>query len=309
MRRTDADGCWSQDNRRPYRPITSVEPSGTGWREVPSMPRRGRALGASQEFVPVVGTRLQGVECRASRRRRSGRSGVTGRRGVRRRGATDSRCELVVSTNRLSPLGDAASHGGPPLTDDPITRILQSATSCSSEELLPLVYDQLRSIARARLSREQPGQTLQPTALVHEAWLRVAGRDGAVSWDNRRHFIAAAAEAMRRILIEKARRSAGSGRRGSLRNDSPAGGSLDAELQAIESPIEDVVAIDEALGDLERADPRAREILNLRYFAGFSSRQTAEALGVSERTIEREWAFVRTYLQGRLGLERGPAAD
>ena len=183
-----------------------------------------------------------------------------------------------------------------------ITRILQSQELQTSDELLPLVYEDLRRIARARLAHDVPGQTLQPTALVHEAYMRVAG-DGDLSWDSRRHFFSAAAEAMRRILIDKARRRQSPKHGGDLKRMDVGDGLLEEELQAIESPVEDVLAVEEALASLEAADPRAREIVNLRYFAGFTAEQTAEALGTSLRTIEREWAFVRTFLQARLGAQ------
>lgn len=184
-----------------------------------------------------------------------------------------------------------------------ITELLYVATAESADELMPLVYDELRSLARARLAREKPGHTLQPTALVHEAFLRVAGAGaGDPQWHGRRHFFAAAAEAMRRILIEQARR------RGRLRR----GG--DAERQelgdpelAIDGPApDDVLTVHEALASLEAADPRAREIVNLRYFTGRSNRETADALGISLATVEREWRFIRTYLQR--AMDRGDGA-
>lgn len=175
-----------------------------------------------------------------------------------------------------------------------ISELLRSADPRSSEELLPLVYDELRRLAQRRLAREKPGQTLQPTALVHEAFLRLTGSDDT-GWDGRRHFFGAAAEAMRRILVNQARRK----RR--LRH----GGEFDRvpmeEVDVpIESPTADVLAVDEALRELEAVDPRAREIVNLRYFVGLTIPETAAALGLSESTVQREWRFLRTFLQEAL---------
>ena len=172
-----------------------------------------------------------------------------------------------------------------------ITQLIQSGTPESAEELLPLVYDQLRSLAAARMAGEKPGQTLQATALVHEAFLRVAG--GAdQSWDGRRHFFGAASEAMRRILVEQARR------KGRVRHGGDANRvEIDHAEPMIEPPSDEILSVHEALDAL---DPKAREIVNLRYFTGMSNQETADALGVSESTIEREWRFIRTFLQGAL---------
>jgi RNA polymerase sigma factor (TIGR02999 family) len=160
----------------------------------------------------------------------------------------------------------------------------------AAEELLPLVYEDLRRLARARLEREQPGQTLQPTALVHEAYLRLVGNHDP-GWNSRGHFFAAAAIAMRRILVEQARRKA------SIRHG---GGQQRVELDdadlRIAPPDDDVVAIDKALARLESTDPRKGQIVNLRYFAGFTARQVADVLGVSISTIEREWRYCRRWL-------------
>jgi RNA polymerase sigma factor (TIGR02999 family) len=165
-----------------------------------------------------------------------------------------------------------------------------------AEELLPLLYDELRALARARLSREAPGQTIQATVLVHEAYLRLVG-DRDPGWNGRRHFFGAAALAMRRILVEQARRKArlrhGGGR---SRED------LDEQAVAvIEAPRSDLVALDEALCRLEAQDPRKGQIVNLRYFAGLSAEHTAEALGLSIGTVEREWRFIKAWLQEQLG--------
>ena len=168
----------------------------------------------------------------------------------------------------------------------------------SAEELLPLVYDELRSLARSRMAREMPGQTLQATALVHEAYLRLIG-DTDPGWNGRGHFFGAAALAMRRILVEQARR------KGRLRHG---GGQqrldvVDARL-AIEPPGDDVLAVDDAVKRLEREDPRKGRIVNLRYFAGLTAKETAQVLGLSVGTIEREWRFIKSWLQVELAESR-----
>lgn len=164
----------------------------------------------------------------------------------------------------------------------------------AADQLLPLVYEELRKLAAARMAQEKPGQTLQATALVHEAWLRLAGADPQ-RWDNRRHFFAAAAESMRRILVEKARR------RLRVRH----GGGLErVHLDDVELPggvrEEQLVAVDEALAELDRQDPKKSEVVNLRYFVGMTNRETAEAMGLSEATVERHWSFAKVWLFSRL---------
>jgi len=158
-------------------------------------------------------------------------------------------------------------------------------------QLLPLVYDELRRLAAARLCREAPGHTLQPTALVHEAWLRLAGPEEQ-HWNSRGHFICAAAEAMRRILIESARRKQAQ-RRG--------GGREREELQehhlVWERPPDEVLAVNEALARLQAEDPQAAELVKLRYFVGLSLPEAAEALALSPRTADRIWAYARTSLK------------
>ena len=156
-----------------------------------------------------------------------------------------------------------------------ITLLLDSDDPGASDELLPLVYDELRQLARARILRERPGQTLQATALVHEAFLRVAG-DKSSDWGGRSHFFAAAAEAMRRILIEQARRKKRLKHGGEVQQQP-----VDAVELPIEEPAFDVLALDEALAELEAVDPRARQIVNLRYFVGLTVPETADALAVS----------------------------
>ena len=180
---------------------------------------------------------------------------------------------------------------GPP--DRPVTQLLRAASSGDAKaagELLPLVYSELRNLARARMARTPPGNTLQPTALVHEAFLRLIGSDEP-NWDSRGHFFAAAAQAMRQILVEQARRKASAKHGGGRRR-------VDVERAEplIEPPAEDLLALEEALTRLEQADPRKGRIVMLRYFAGLTTEETAAALGVSVPTIEREGRFIRTFL-------------
>jgi RNA polymerase sigma factor (TIGR02999 family) len=161
----------------------------------------------------------------------------------------------------------------------------------AAEQLLPLVYDELRKIAAVKLAQEKPGQTLQATALVHEAYVRLLDVGEAQHWNSRGHFFAAAAEAMRRILVEKARRK---------RADKYGGGRLRVELPedlaAPEARSDDLVALDEALSRLERHDPDAARLVKLRYFAGLSHQDAAEALGISRGAGERPWALGRAWL-------------
>jgi RNA polymerase sigma factor (TIGR02999 family) len=180
-----------------------------------------------------------------------------------------------------------------------VTKLLDAATAGdpkAAADLLPLVYDELRRLAAARLAAEKPGQTLQATALVHEAYVRLVGGDEGRQWAGRGHFLAAAAEAMRRILVECARRK-GSLKRGGGRARAEL---RDADLVAEEAP-DEVVAVDEALTGLAAADPLAAELVKLRYFAGLSVPEAAEALGLSARTAERLWAYARAWLRRALG--------
>ena len=181
-----------------------------------------------------------------------------------------------------------------------ISRILEEIGDGrqSAEELLPLVYDELRSLARARMAREVPGQTLQATALVHEAYLRLIG-DADPGWNGRGHFFGAAALAMRRILVEQARRKARLRHGGGQKRLDV----VDAGL-AIEPPGDDVLAVDHAVRRLEKEDPRKGRIVNLRYFAGLTAKETAQVLGLSVGTIEREWRFIKTWLQVELAEDR-----
>jgi RNA polymerase sigma factor (TIGR02999 family) len=180
-----------------------------------------------------------------------------------------------------------------------VTQILSAAAAGdprAAAELLTLVYDELRKLAAARLSDEKPGQTLQATALVHEAYLRLVGGEANVQWNGRGHFLAAAAEAMRRILVESARR------KGSLKRG---GGQARVELRdddlADDGAFEEVLAVDEALAGLAAADPQAAELVKLRYFGGLTLPEAAEALGLTCRTAERLWSFARAWLRRALG--------
>jgi RNA polymerase sigma factor (TIGR02999 family) len=161
----------------------------------------------------------------------------------------------------------------------------------AAERLLPLVYDELRRLAAGKISRELPGQTLQATALVHEAYLRLVDQDRIQRWDSRGHFFAAAAEAMRRILVDKARRK---------RTDKHGGKHQRQDLDELEmvapAPSEDLLALDEALTRLAAEDPAKAELVKLRYFAGLSIEESARALGISSATAKRRWAFARAWL-------------
>ena len=203
-----------------------------------------------------------------------------------------------------------------------VTRILsqiESGDPQAAEQLLPLVYDELRKLAAARLVHEKPGQTLQATALVHEAYLRLVGpgvgsqesrvdrqsskvvgqksesRSPTPGFSSRGHFFAAAAEAMRRILVEQARR------KGRLRHG---GGQqridLDSQAEVGEAPDENLVALDEALQRLEQEEPQAAAVVKLRYFAGLTIEEAAQALGISVRTANRHWAYARAWLYQQL---------
>jgi RNA polymerase sigma factor (TIGR02999 family) len=180
-----------------------------------------------------------------------------------------------------------------------VTRLLDAATAGdprAAAELLPLVYDELRRLAADKLGRESPGQTLQATALVHEAYLRLVGGEQPREWNGRAHFFAAAAEAMRRILVDRARHKK------SLRRG---GGLVRAELRedAVAGPeaLDEILAVDEALAGLAAADPRAAELVKLRYFAGLSVDETAQALNLSPRSVDRLWAYARAWLQRAVG--------
>lgn len=185
----------------------------------------------------------------------------------------------------------------------PVTRALRAAAAGDLEaarDLLPLVYDELRVLAQARLRREAPGQTLQPTALVHEAYLRLVGEDDP-GWEGRGHFFAAAGQAMRRILVDRAREKM-TRKRGGDRQRVPA----DQVEPVLEPPSEQVLAVDEAVQRLEKEDPRKGQIVNLRYFARMTTAETAAALGISPGTVGREWRYIRAWLECELHGENEP---
>jgi RNA polymerase sigma factor (TIGR02999 family) len=172
----------------------------------------------------------------------------------------------------------------------------------AAADLLPLIYDDLRKLARARMAKLVPGQTLQPTALVHEAYVRVIG-SGDPGWDGRGHFFGAAAQAMRNILVDQARRKAALKRGGGRQRLDL----VDSDL-AIQPPREDILALDEALRRLEADDPRKGRIVNLRYFAGLTAEETAAALDVSVGTVEREWRYIKVWLHTQLAEGDGSGA-
>jgi RNA polymerase sigma factor (TIGR02999 family) len=184
-----------------------------------------------------------------------------------------------------------------------VARLLDAAAAGephAAAELLPMVYAELRKLAAARLAAEKPGQTFQATALVHEAYVRLVGDGVNRAWDGRGHFFAAAAEAMRRILIDRARhkgtrKAGGDRRRVDLADVEPAGAGPDLEL----------LALDESLRELERRDPRRAAVVKLRFFAGLTIDQAAAALGVSPGTAENDWAYARSWLRVRMGASDG----
>jgi RNA polymerase sigma factor (TIGR02999 family) len=183
---------------------------------------------------------------------------------------------------------------------DDVTRILsaiEAGDPSAAEQLFPLVYDELRKLAAAKLAQEKPGQTLQATALVHEAYLRLVGSAPEPHWNSRGHFFAAAAEAMRRILIERARHRASEKAGGNLKRVELAAGME----PAAPGPRLDLLALDEALTQLEKADPRAAKVVKLRFFAGLTMPQAAGALGISLATAENDWAYAKCCLRLQLG--------
>jgi RNA polymerase sigma factor (TIGR02999 family) len=187
-----------------------------------------------------------------------------------------------------------------------VTRILsaiEQGDPHAAEQLLPLVYDELRQLAAAKLTQEKPGQTLEATALVHEAYLRLVDAESAQHFSGRGHFFAACAEAMRRILVEQARRKQRVKHGGAHRRVD-----LDASCLVSPAPEDDLEALDEALGRLETADPLAAQLVKLRFFAGVSMPQAAEVLGIPLRTAERNWTYARTWLHRALaaGAETSP---
>jgi RNA polymerase sigma factor (TIGR02999 family) len=175
-----------------------------------------------------------------------------------------------------------------------VTRLLDAigrGDPRAGDQLLPLIYEELRALAARKLAQEKPGQTLQATALVHEAYLRLAGASTEQNWNSRGHFFAAAAEAMRRILVEQARRKNRVRHGGELRRVD-----FDSELQISDEADENLLALDEALKRLAIEDREAAEVVKLRYFAGLTIEETSLALNLSVRTVNRHWAYARAWL-------------
>lgn len=187
------------------------------------------------------------------------------------------------------------------ISQDNVTQILDAIGAGdphAASRLLPLVYDELRKLAARRLTNERAGQTLDATGLVHEAYLRLVGSAGGERWNSRGHFFAAAAEAMRRILVENARRKTRLKRGGQWRRVELA----EADLPVRKTP-DEILAIDEALSRFAEVEPQAAEIVKLRYFAGMSVEQAAEALGMSRATANRHWAYAKSWLRCEIDRE------
>jgi RNA polymerase sigma factor (TIGR02999 family) len=185
-----------------------------------------------------------------------------------------------------------------------ILNAIEQGDSRAAEQLLPLVYDELRKLAAQKLAQENPGQTLQATALVHEAYLRLVDGDKARHWDSRGHFFAAAAEAMRRILVDNARRRQTQRRGGQAQR---------RELEGLEAAVpatdDELLAVDEALARLQLVDAPKAELVKLRYYAGLTIPETAQALGISVTTANRYWAYARAWLHEELAGGAEPSAS
>ncbi|NQT41378.1 MAG: sigma-70 family RNA polymerase sigma factor [Planctomycetes bacterium] len=183
-----------------------------------------------------------------------------------------------------------------------VTRILsaiEQGDPSAAEQLLPLVYDELRKLAAAKMAQEKPGQTLQATGLVHEAYLRLVDVEKAQHWNSRGHFFGAAAEAMRRILVESARRKQQEKHGGGLTRVD-----LDHAAPVTNASAEQLLALEDALCTLQQDDPPAAQVFKLHYFAGLSVEQAAEVLGVSRATAYRHWTFARAWLQSQIPTDR-----
>lgn len=198
-----------------------------------------------------------------------------------------------------------SEHGESTSAQKEVTRVLsaiEQGDPHAADQLLPLVYEELRQLAARTLGQEQPGQTLQPTALVHEAYLRLVDVRKVQHFNSRGHFFAAAAEAMRRVLVDNARRKRSAKRGGDrVRQD------MDGLQIALPEEPEDLVALDEALHKLEAADKRAAELVHLRFFAGLPLAEAAEILGIAPRTADRLWAYARAWLHQE--IQRGCRGD
>jgi RNA polymerase sigma factor (TIGR02999 family) len=188
-----------------------------------------------------------------------------------------------------------------------VTRILfdlEQGDPHAAEQLLPLVYDELRKLAAQKLAQEAPGQTLQATALVHEAYVRLVDVEQAQHWKSRGHFFAAAAEAMRRVLIDQARRRQSQRRGGETQRQS-----LEGLQAAAPASDEELLAVHEALERLQQVDPAKAELVKLRYFGGLTIAESAQALGVSITTANRYWSYARAWLHEELASGGGPTSD
>ena len=241
----------------------------------------------------IVAMNASGAPCDSSTpSRRRGQKYPPNRPGTNGRVYT-SRRSISLSNSR--PLNDGA-----PSSPAPDHR--PDSTPPDAQQLLSIVYDELRRLAAAKLSRESPGQTLQPTALVHEAWLRLGG-ENQPAWQNRAHFFAAAAESMRRILVDNARRKRAIRHGGELAR-------VDADATGFDLPEEiaqddELLLINDAIDALAAHDPRKAELVKQRYFAGFTLEETAETLGISARTAKRDWAYARAWLFNEVKRLRG----
>lgn len=197
-------------------------------------------------------------------------------------------------------MGHTVETSGNPPGD--VTRLLGELNAGDREafaQLMPLVYGELRSLAGRRLHRERPGHPLQPTALVHEAYIRLV-EQREVRWKNRGHFFAVAAQAMRRILIDQARAQL-AGKRGGAQVTVP----LDEAVVAADAPPEELIALDAAITQLAAIDPRQEQLVELRFFAGLTIEETAEAMGISDTTVKREWRLARAWLHRAVARELG----
>ncbi len=180
--------------------------------------------------------------------------------------------------------------------------LIRDGDARAADELLPLIYNELRRLAAAKMARQQPGHTLQATALVHEAWMRLVDSEGRARFENRAHFFAAAAEAMRRILVDHARRKNREKRGGGAEH-------VDADDVEIAAPIEnhdELLAVHEALDRLSAHDPRKAELVKLRYFVGLSFEEAADVLGISVPTANRDWAYARAWLHAEISTAGQP---
>ena len=175
---------------------------------------------------------------------------------------------------------------------------MDSGDPHAAHDLLPIVYEELRKLASSKIAREQPGQTLQATALVHEAWLRISD-EGDQRWENRRHFFAVAAETMRRILIDRSRRRQTRQKAGFIEQD------LDWESRLVTTvPTDEILAVHEALESLAEEEPLAAELVKLRYFVGLTMEESSQVLGVALRKAERLWAFARAWLRAEIDRKK-----